>query len=85
MRSRLWFKLMSILLVVVVIGVIIMLVATNLTTSTQFRRFVLSSDVVQARELSAVLSDYHARHGSWEGVEAVLGREANRTAVGEQG
>ncbi|MEE8390354.1 MAG: ATP-binding protein [Anaerolineae bacterium] len=85
MRSSLWFKLMGILLVIVGGGVIIMLVATNLTTTTQFRRFVLSSDVIQARELSAVLSDYYAWHESWEGVEAVLDREANGAAAGEQG
>jgi len=85
MRSSLWFKLMGIFLAIIVIGVIIMLVATNLTTSTQFRRFVLSSDVVQARELSAVLSDYYARHGDWRDVEALLDREANRTAADEQG
>lgn len=64
MRSSLWFKLMGILLAIIVVGVVIMLVATNLTTTTQFRRFVLSGDVVQARELSAVLSDYYVRHGS---------------------
>ena len=85
MRSSLWFKLMGILLAIIVVGVVIMLVATNLTTTTQFRRFVLSGDVVQARELSAVLSDYYVRHGSWGGVETVLDREANRAAAGERG
>ncbi len=85
MRSSLWFKLMGILLVIVGGGVIIMLVATNLTTTTQFRRFVLSSDVIQARELSAVLSDYYARRGDWQSVETVLDREANGAAAGERG
>lgn len=82
MRNSLWLKLMGILLAIVVGGAVVMLVTINLTIATQFRRFVLSSDVVQARELSAVLSDYYARHGSWEGVESVLEREANRTVAG---
>ena len=85
MRSSLWFKLMGIFLVIIVIGVIVMLVATNLTTTTQFRRFVLSSDVVQAREMSAVLSDYYARQGSWQGVATVLDREENGAAARERG
>jgi len=72
MRNSLWLKLMGAFLAVILSGVVVMFVLVNVATATQFRRFVLSGDVIQAKELAASLGDYYARRGSWEGVEALL-------------
>ncbi len=73
MRPSLWLKLMGILAVIVATGAVVLFVAINLTTATQFRRFVLTSDLVQAQTLSNLLARYYARQGDWQGVESFLG------------
>ena len=72
MRNSLWLKLMGAFLAVILSGAVVMFVLVNVATATQFRRFVLSGDVIQARELAAPLGDYYARQASWEGVETLL-------------
>ena len=72
MRNSLLLKLMGAFLAVILSGVVVMFVLVNVATATQFRRFVLSGDVIQARELASLLGDYYARQGSWEGVETLL-------------
>nr|HID13113.1 HAMP domain-containing protein [Anaerolineae bacterium] len=74
MRNSLWLKLMGAFLAVILSGVVVMFVLVNIATATQFRRFVLSGDVIQAQELAALLGDYYARQGSWSGVETLLER-----------
>ncbi len=72
MRNSLLLKLMGAFLAVILSGVVVMFVLVNVATATQFRRFVLSGDVIQARELASLLSDYYAQQGSWAGVETLL-------------
>lgn len=72
MLVSLWLKLMGIFAVIIATGVVVMFVVVNLATATQFRRFVLSSDLIQAQNLSTVLADYYARQGNWQGVETLL-------------
>jgi two-component system OmpR family sensor kinase/two-component system sensor histidine kinase BaeS len=72
MRNSLWLKLMGAFLAVILSGVVVMFVLVNVATAIQFRRFVLSGDVIQARELASLLGDYYTRQGSWAGVETLL-------------
>ena len=72
MQNSLWLKLMWAFLAVILSGVVVMFVLVNSATSTQFRRFLLSFDVIQARELASLLGDYYVRQGSWAGVETLL-------------
>ncbi|MEW5958167.1 MAG: ATP-binding protein [Chloroflexota bacterium] len=72
MRVSLWLKLMGIFVVIIATGVVVMFVVVNLATATQFRRFVLSSDLIQAQNLATVVADYYARQGSWQDVESLL-------------
>lgn len=72
MRTSLRLKLMGILGVIVVTGALVTFLVVNLATATQFRRFVLTGDIIQAQSLAAVLADYYTRQGSWQGVEALL-------------
>ena len=72
MRASLWFKLMGILSIIILTGVLVMIVVVNYATASQFRRFVRTSDVTQAQNLSTLLADYYARQGSWQGVESLF-------------
>jgi two-component system OmpR family sensor kinase len=72
MRASLWLKLMGIFGAIIVIGALVIFVVVNLATATQFRRFVLSGDLIQAQNLSALLADYYARQGSWHDVDSLL-------------
>jgi len=74
MRNSLWLKLMGAFLAVILTGAVVTFVLVNLATATQFRRFVLSGDVIHAQELAAFLGDYYARRGSWTGAETLLQR-----------
>ncbi|NIV33521.1 MAG: HAMP domain-containing protein, partial [Anaerolineae bacterium] len=67
-----WLKLMGILAVIVASGTIVTFVMINRATTTQFRRFVLTGDIIQAENLSLLLADYYARQGNWQGVETFL-------------
>jgi two-component system OmpR family sensor kinase len=69
MRISLWLKLMGIFAVIILTGAVVTFLVVNLTTATQFRRFVLSGDLIQAQNLSTFLADYYARRGSWQGVD----------------
>jgi signal transduction histidine kinase len=63
---------MGIFGVIILTGVVVTFVVINLATASQFRRFVLTGDLIQAQNLSALLADYYARQGSWQGVESLL-------------
>ncbi|UCC89067.1 MAG: hypothetical protein JSV81_07100, partial [Anaerolineales bacterium] len=69
MRISLWLKLMGIFGVIILTGAVVTFVTVNLATASQFRRFVLSGDLIQAQNLSTLLADYYARRGSWQGVD----------------
>jgi hypothetical protein len=72
MRTSLRLKLMGIFGVIVVTGALVTFLVVNLATATQFRRFVLTNDIIQAQGLAPVLADYYTRQGSWQRVEALL-------------
>jgi two-component system OmpR family sensor kinase/two-component system sensor histidine kinase BaeS len=85
MRISLWLKLMGILSIIVATGALVTFVVVNLATATQFRRFVLSGDIIQAQNLSTLLANYYARQGSWQGVELLLsaGSSAQTEMMGD--
>jgi len=72
MRVSLWLKLMGIFVAIIATGVVVMFIVVNLATASQFRRFVLSSDLVQAQNLAPILAGYYAQQGNWQGVETLL-------------
>src|SRR5688572_3042493 len=76
MRINLWVKLMGILGIIVAAGAILTFVLINRATATQFRRFVLTGDTLQAENLAALLADYYTRQGSWQDVETFLATPA---------
>jgi signal transduction histidine kinase len=72
MRASLWLKLMGIFAVIIVTGALVIFVVVNLATARQFRRFVLSGDLMQAQHLSLLLADYYSQQGSWRDVDSLL-------------
>ncbi len=80
MRASLWLKLMGIFGLIIVTGAILTFVIINVATATQFRRFVLSGDIIRARNLSKILADYYTHQGSWHGVDSLLKPDASSYA-----
>lgn len=85
MRLNLWLKLMGILAVIVATGTLLTFVLINRATASQFHRFVLTSDTIQAENLSILLADYYSRQGSWRDVETFLSEPALRLPMMESG
>src|SRR3990170_2132045 len=83
MRRSLWTRLMGVFLCVIVVGVITMVIAVRLTTSTHLQRRVLSDDVAQANALANLMAAYYAQQGSWSGVDEWLADTATRPATQE--
>lgn len=73
MRISLWLKLMGIFGLIILTGVAVTFVIINLATASQFRRFVLTGDLIQAENLAQLLAERYAQQGSWQGVESLLG------------
>ena len=72
MRTSLWLRLMGIFAVIILTGVVVTFVVVNLATASQFRRFVLTGDLIQAQNLSSLLADFYTQQGNWQGVESLL-------------
>jgi two-component system OmpR family sensor kinase len=70
--NKLWIQLTLAFSLVTVIGVAIVALLANRQVSADFRSFVAQSQV-QDSPIVTALSDYYAAHGSWDGVENVLG------------
>jgi signal transduction histidine kinase len=72
MRASLWLKLMGIFGVTIFTGAVVIFVVVNLATASQFRRFVLNGDLIQAQNLSSLLANFYIQQGNWQGVESLL-------------
>ena len=69
-RSKLTIKLLSLFAVLIISVVVIMLISVNFLTTRQFKRFILDSDVLIARDYSTILTRYHElNEQSWENVD----------------
>lgn len=69
--KKLWVRLTLAFAVVTVTGILVVALLANQQVSTEFRRFVARSQVIDS-ELVASLAEYYARNGGWDGVETVL-------------
>lgn len=73
MRSRLWVRLLAAFLAVALLAVGAVALIVRSATETSFRRYVDQSSAPPfAAEQVAMLQDYYAARGSWEGVASVL-------------
>jgi len=84
MRGSLFWRLMAAFCVVILIGIGGALLLAGRATEVEFRLYAHGSDTSRWEATAAVLSEYYATHGSWDGVEAILwgGRGQGRAGSG---
>jgi signal transduction histidine kinase len=72
-RSKLTIKLLSLFAVLIISVAVIMLISVNLFTTRQFKRFILDSDVLIAKDYSVLLTNYYKLNDrSWEKVDVFI-------------
>lgn len=72
-RSKLTFKLLGIFAVLIILVASIMLISVNLLTSHQFKRFILDSDLIIAKDYATLLKKYYELNGnSWDNADAFV-------------
>jgi len=71
MRSLSW-KLAGALLLIVLVSVGLMAYLTNLSTTREFRQYVITGNMMYASGVGDSLGSFYSRQGSWNGVQAVL-------------
>lgn len=80
--NRLWVRLTLAFALVVLVAVIAITALADLMASREFHRYLSYSDTSRDLPLVDDLASYYQEHGSWQGVEAVLGEVS--TVVGPQ-
>jgi two-component system OmpR family sensor kinase/two-component system sensor histidine kinase BaeS len=65
-------KLMGAFAAVVLVGVAVVTIVANRTTTQEFQHFMFQGQMVAAQDVQATLADYYARNGSWAGVQQLL-------------
>ncbi len=68
-------KLWLVFFVVIAIGMGISYLLAERATTQQFIVFSSRRNLEQAQLLAPLVAEYYAQHGSWEGIESLLGRE----------
>ena len=69
-RSKLTFKLLGLFTVLIISVASIMLVSVNLLTTRQYKRFILDSDLIIAKDYAILLKKYYElNENSWENVD----------------
>ncbi len=76
-RKGLFFRLMGAFALVIVVGTAIVYVIANQSTANEFQLFMFRGQMVATQDVANQLADYYRSRGSWQGVEAVLSRDAN--------
>ncbi len=72
MRSLSW-KLGGALLLMVVVSVGLMAYITNLSTSREFRQYILRGSMMYTQNVADTLSQFYAREESWANIQGMLG------------
>lgn len=72
-KSKLTIKLLSLFTILIISVAVIMLISVNLLTTRQFKRFILDSDVLIARDYGVLLSKYYELNDqSWRYVDEFI-------------
>ncbi|HZQ10422.1 MAG TPA: ATP-binding protein [Anaerolineae bacterium] len=71
-RKSLFFRLMGAFAVIIVVGVVVVSLVANQTTTSEFQQFMLRGQMVRAQDLTGELAVYYRTHGNWEGVNTIL-------------
>jgi signal transduction histidine kinase len=80
--KSLFFRLMGAFALVIVVGIAIVFVIANQTTTREFQSFMFRGQMVNSQDLVNQLANYYRTRGSWDGVSALLGRGGNGPGPG---
>ncbi len=83
MKPGLFVRLMGAFAVVSTVGILVVAVITNQTTTSGFRQFMFRGEMVQGADFAAELSEYYGEHGGWSGVEQLLARSGGMMNRGQ--
>jgi len=71
--NRLWVRLTLAFVLVTLVGVSTVALLANLSASSQFRHYLVRSEMMGQGSLAEDLATYYERQGSWDGVEGIFG------------
>ncbi|MDA3941137.1 MAG: HAMP domain-containing sensor histidine kinase [Spirochaetia bacterium] len=72
-KNKIIFKLLGLFTVLIIAVALIMLLSVNLLTSRQFKRFILESDLIIAKDYAILLKQYYEQNeNTWEEVDTFV-------------
>ncbi len=74
--NRLWVRLMLAFALVILVAVGVVALLAGLTIRQEFRRYLRYSGIWPSQALVDHLAEFYREHGSWNGVDRLLAREA---------
>ena len=74
--NRLWVRLILAFALVILVAVGVIALLAGLTAGREFRRYLTYSGAWPTQVLVDLLADFYQARGGWQGVEAILEREA---------
>lgn len=83
MRHGLFARLMGAFAFVILVGILVVAVIANQTTTNEFRQFMFRGEMVQADEFVAELANYYRVNGDWSGVAALFARNGGMMNRGQ--
>lgn len=85
-RKSLFFRLMGAFAVIIVVGVVVVSLVANQTTTSEFQQFMLRGQMVRAQDLTGELAAYYRARGNWEDAKTILrGTSSGMTMGGMMG
>ncbi len=83
MRHGLFVRLMGAFAFVILIGVLVVAVIANQTTTNEFRQFMFRGEMVQQEDFVAELANYYRVHSGWQGVGDLFPRNGGMMSRGQ--
>lgn len=74
MSSSLFVRLMGAFAFVILVGIVVVALIANQTTTNEFQQFMFRGEMVQEQDLAAALARYYGERGSWEGAQELVAR-----------
>lgn len=83
MRTSLFVRLMGAFAFVILVGIVVVAVIANQTTTNEFRRFMFRGEMVGEQDLLAELANYYRAHAGWNDVQDLFARDGGMMNHGQ--
>lgn len=83
MKSSLFVRLMGAFALVILVGIVMVSVIANQTTTNEFRQFMFRGEMVQVPDLVSELASYYRANAGWSGVETLFARGGGMMGQGQ--